>query len=232
MINKSRALIIAATFLSLTSYSDDQPASKYYLGFSGGLSIPLKTKFEIKDEGDIADVKVEKSYMGTVNFGYRIAEGAAIEFAVDFKPKYPMTIIIDGTSGPAKTKAIATIFLINFVYDLAKFHQLQPYFVAGVGIADIKVKPAASFFPAPYNTQEAFVLKNNHRTTLAFQIGLGAKYPITDAVQLDVAMKLQGITNVKLQYQKFSKTEGKLKDKSTKQHLGVGEVVAGLTFNF
>jgi opacity protein-like surface antigen len=173
--------------------------------------------------------------MGTVNFGYRIADGTAIEFAVDFKPKYPMTIIADkdATAGPMKTKANAKIYMINVVYDFAKFGELQPYFTAGLGIADIRIKPGVIYFNASYGEASALVLEKNNRIALAFQMGVGAKYPITEAVSFDTALKLQGITNVKLKYQKRAKvTPFDMKHKSTKQHLGVAEAVAGFVFNF
>ena len=237
MINKSKILIIAATLCTFSAHGEDSK-SRYYMGVSGGVSIPLKSKFQIKDEGDVADTKVKKSFMGTVNFGYRVAEGTAIEFAVDFKPKYPMAIISDpaATTGPIKTKATATIYMVNFVYDLAKTGNLQPYFVAGLGLADIRVKPGVTYIkPESVGGKTDFValrLKKNNRIAIAFQMGVGAKYPINDVISFDMALKLQGITNVKLKYDKFSTKTETLKSKSTKQHLGVGEIVAGLIINF
>jgi opacity protein-like surface antigen len=235
MINKSKLLIIAATIAAFSAKADNHESS-YYVGLSGGVSLPLKSKFVLKDEDGEADTRIKKSFMGTVNFGYGIAEGTAIELSVDFKPKYPMSISVDPdkTTGPVKTKATATIFMINVVYDLAKAGLWQPYFVAGLGVADVKLKSGKTFVKSD-PTNPAYILENNHRRALAFQLGVGAKYPITEVIQFDVGLKLQGITNVKLKYQtlyKDLKDYPKLKHKSTKQHLGVAEAVAGFVFNF
>jgi opacity protein-like surface antigen len=122
--------------------------------------------------------------------------------------------------------------MINIVYDLAKFAKLQPYFVAGLGVADVRVRPGVSFIKGTNNSIASLRLKKNNRVAMAFQAGVGAKYPITENLFFDTALKIQGITNVKLKYEKFSRAAGKIKFNSTKQHLGVAEIVAGLSLNF
>jgi opacity protein-like surface antigen len=238
-MKKIALLLIAGTSVLSASLSHAEE-SNMYLGISGGLSLPLKSSFKIKGKDErtgqtqTIESKIKKSYMGTVDFGYRIAEGVAIEFSVDFKPKYPMKVNLPNNYGSAKTKASANIYMINFVYDFAKLGDMTPYFTAGVGLADVNLK-STSVTSAALGGATIFKLEKNRRKALAYQLGLGMQYPITDAISFDAAVKFQAITNVKIKYKKLNTantTTLALVDKSTKQHLGVGEVVAGLVFNF
>jgi hypothetical protein len=236
MKKKLLLLATAAMFSTSLTYAEDVD-SKYYLGISGGTSIPLKSKFKIKGKDELTDqdketdAKLKSSYMTTVSLGYKIAEGSAIEISTDFKPKYDLTIELYDNLGSSKTKAMVNIYTINFVYDFANYGNATPYFIAGLGLADVRVKPT-TITSSLLRGAEIFKLNKNHRKALAYQFGLGIHHPITEVVALDVSAKLQAITNVKIKYQEFSMKQGKLVDKSTKQHLGVAELVGGLVFNF
>ena len=126
------------------------------------------------------------------------------------------------------TKAVANIYMLSVVYDFAKVGELTPYFVAGIGLGDIRIKGGS----VNSGDLKVFELNKAHRTALAFQLGIGGHYPLNDFIALDVATKIQGITNVKMKYKKFDTVTGQLKNKSTKQHLGVAELVAGFVFKF
>jgi opacity protein-like surface antigen len=229
MQNKLKLLLTICTALAITESAYAQ--NNYYLGFSGGVSIPLQSTFKIagKDEATNTDtkmpVKIKKSAMSTITFGYQIAEGTAVEFAADFKFKYPMKLVFPESLGAINTKATAAIYMVNVVYDLAKQGEVTPYFMAGLGLADVKLKS---------NNEKAqvFVLEKNHRKAMAFQIGLGARYPLNESLELDFAAKIQGISKIRLRYQKLNTKTGVMDNKSTKQALAVAELVGGLRVRF
>ena len=164
---KSR--IISLLLLSATSISYNALAEyRGYFGVSGGLSLPLKNKFSIKDDGQTFDTKVKKSNMATVALGYNLGDGVAIEFGVDFKPKYPMKVMLPNNLS-LDTKAVANIYMLSVVYDFAKVGELTPYFVAGIGLGDIRIKGGS----VNSGDLKVFELNKAHRTALAFQLGIG-----------------------------------------------------------
>jgi opacity protein-like surface antigen len=216
--------------------SDARQESKFYIGVSGGISLPLKDRFKITEKQLNIDKTVtsgiKKSYLATFSAGYKIAKGSAIEFAIDIKPKFDMHVVLFDNLGSSKTKACANVYMINFVHDLLTLQNFTPYFSAGIGLADIKLKQTAINAKTDPN-MTIFKISKNHRKTLAFQAGLGVTYPISQTIALDVSAKIHAIKNVKINYQKFDPANpSKLIDKSTKQHLGMLDVTAGLIFNF
>jgi opacity protein-like surface antigen len=225
---KNLLVLFGAVAISASCSYADQKQSKYYVGISGGLSQPLKSSFKITDDGQSIVTKVKNSYMGTLSLGYKIDESTSVEFSVDFKPKYPMQLQLPDPLGNLKTKARANIFVISVVHDLVKFGKLTPYFVAGAGVADINIKSDSKSLGGLV----MFELEKNHRRVWAYQFGVGMHYAVTDSIAFDLSAKIQAISNVKVRYKKFNQSTGALDRKSTKQHLGVGEIVAGLVFNF
>jgi opacity protein-like surface antigen len=124
--------------------------------------------------------------------------------------------------------------MINFVHDLLTLQNFTPYFSAGIGLADIKLKQTA-INDKTFKNLTIFKIFKTHSKALAFQAGLGVTYPISQTIALDVSAKIHAIKDVKINYQKFDKNKGKQGeqvDKSTKQHLGMLDVTAGLIFNF
>jgi opacity protein-like surface antigen len=237
-MTKNIVLILLCSALLLSSalsYADED--NKFYIGISGGISTPLKDKFKVVAKDELTDqdktvtTGIKKSYMATVNLGYRIAKGSAVEFSIDIKPKFDMNVVLFDNLGSSKTKASANVYMVNFVYDLLALKKLTPYFIAGIGIADIKLKPAT--ITSPLNQSiTIFKLTKNHRKALAFQAGLGATYPISQTIKLDISAKIHAIKDVKIKYQKLDTLKMQVVDKSTKQHLGMFELTAGLVFNF
>ena len=247
-ITKKGSLLLYSVFLisSLSAYSLPTFASspyandgedKFYIGISGGISLPLKDRFKITEKEPLTNIAktvtsgIKKSYLATFSAGYKIAKGSAIEFAIDIKPKFDMHVVLFDDLGSSKTKARANVYMINFVHDLLTLQNFTPYFSAGIGLADIKLKQTA-INDKQYTNLTIFKIFKTHSKALAFQAGLGVTYPISQTIALDVSAKIHAIKDVKINYQKFDPKQQKTVDKSTKQHLGMLDVTAGLKFNF
>jgi hypothetical protein len=234
-LKTSSILLLCSIFLlfNTSAYSHKQN-SEFYIGISGGISLPLKDKFQIiqKDKGGkekTVTTSIKKSYMTTISLGHSIAKGSAIEFAVDIKPKFNMNVALFDDLGSNKTQASANVYMINFVYDLLDLQNFTPYFSAGIGLADIRLKQMTINHKDNPNTA-IFKIAKNHHKTLAFQAGLGVTHPISQAIELDISAKIHAIKSIKIKYQKMD--EGQFINQSTKQHLGMLDVTAGLIFSF
>ena len=202
--------VLYSVFLisSLPAKADSSEASqesKFYIGVSGGISLPLKDRFKITEKQQVTNIDktvtsgIKKSYLATFSAGYKIAKGSAIEFAIDIKPKFDMHVVLFDDLGSSKTKACANVYMINFVHDLLTLQNFTPYFSAGIGLADIKLKQTA--VNAKSNpSMTIFKISKNHRKTLAFQAGLGVTYPISQTIALDVSAKIHAIKDVKINY--------------------------------
>lgn len=229
------ALISAAAIYSGSAIADcgcahhkEKEFNRFYVGAGGGASIPLKNSF--KEEPATFHLKKSEMYTGLV--GYKITEDIFFELSYDHKDSYGLRIEIPDVN-TANTKAKSSVYMANVVYHLQDFNSFRPYFVVGVGFSDIKVKPIKS--NARGSSVEAYSVTPHTSRNFTWQLGLGVSKPVTDNLSLDLSTRMHVAHNLKLKYRAIDKDKlpatVTYKTGSIKKTLGVGEIIAGFTYD-
>ena len=209
---------------------------RFYINALGGISIPLQSHFDIKSKDAATNtqkkmvVNMSKSKMATIECGYKIDYDTSIGLSVDLKPHYKMKIDMPDKAGSFHSKANIQNYMLAFNYNMKKIgDKLQPYFIVGLGISNIKVKP--SHFTDVASGIRAIDIPSQHISAFAWQAGIGASFPFNDTISLVANAKIQMAHNVNIKYKKFDTTKLKLVNEKTSQTFGVGELTLGLQLN-
>jgi opacity protein-like surface antigen len=139
--------------------------------------------------GDDLMNKKGKGFLGSFGIGYHIMKNLRLEgqfyFDDGFKIKQVETDpkgIEKPIFGKHKDKTVAGF--VNGYYDFSNSNRFVPYVMAGIGVANNK-----STFTED-NNQDYASVHFKKKMELAYQLGLGAYYKITDRVSMDLSYRL------------------------------------------
>ena len=154
---------------------------------------------------------------------------AEIEYALrstvnkEYSGKRAMTV--GGMSGSASLKSqynMHTIFA-NVYYDFHNDSAFTPFVGGGLGLAIINHKVEGEASIGPVSGSDSY---NTTETALAYNLGLGCSYDLTDAITADLAYRFVGTS--------YHETDKSIN--GTKVNLGMAnyanEISLGLRYNF
>ncbi|MCC8417004.1 MAG: outer membrane beta-barrel protein [Rickettsia endosymbiont of Bryobia graminum] len=241
MARLSKILLSVSVYsLAPFAYADDYNISTnnfLYIGGEYGVVEPVVKKFRHQHSG--SDLVLKRSKMYSVKLGYSYYPQMAIEFSATYQPKYrlnytlPETATIMGAIPKTKgtTKVSSNVYMINLIYDLNKVKELTPFVILGGGLAQVKFRPTISVWNSPVGPIDYFRVKKQRHNCLAWQVGLGFSKDITSNFSIDVAAKLQAVSNIKIKYDTLDISTGLFnRAKPIKKTIGVGEFGIGFTY--
>ena len=254
------SVAISTSAIADCGCSDNNARHKFYIGGEGGISAPVKRKFEEKlsvDKSLKCKGNLSNSSMYGVLMGYRFYEGMALEGAFQRKPLYKLRVTtpqvmltnvpiaqvpglvlpsVTVPSGQSTVKVGSDLYLLGLVYDLQGFGSATPYVGIDAGIARIKNTAADIYSNVTVLgvTTATKVMRINKGSctspVLQFNLGVTSK-EILPRVQLYAAARFQVIKDIKLKYQTINPSTNVITPGKFKKTLGIGEVVVGLTYD-
>jgi len=93
-------------------------------------------------------------------------------------------------SVPAKAEIGAKTLLANIYWDLAEYKGFTPYVGAGIGLAFVNTEASVLGFT-----------KDNNKTVVAGQIGLGCAYAFNDTFSVDLGYRFLAIGDGEVEYE-------------------------------
>jgi len=130
--------------------------------------------------------------------------GAAIAVGYDFGRKFNVPVRaelefaftgetskdVNVYNVPAKAEIGAKTLLANIYWDLAEYKGFTPYVGAGIGLAFVNTEASVLGFT-----------KDNNKTVVAGQIGLGCAYAFNDTFSVDLGYRFLAIGDGEVEYE-------------------------------
>ncbi|NDB82099.1 MAG: hypothetical protein EB127_05060 [Alphaproteobacteria bacterium] len=255
--------LLAATLTSSQTFANDckicseEDFKRFYIGGFGGYSKTAANSFKDKDTGATFHMKEPSPTFGAI-VGYKITPDIMVEFSYEQKTKYPVTLTLAEKDGGDKlsSRASASTYMINFVYNLNDYNGFQPFVKLGAGTEQIRLKeatiPHEISLPHGLPSVRAPKLKTARYTSncLALELGVGVSKKITEDFSVNLSGNLHIARNAKMKA--YTINEGKTTAsiaaaigsrqqpnashvvydlKTIKQTFGVGEITIGFTYN-
>ncbi|WP_425364077.1 outer membrane protein [Candidatus Tisiphia endosymbiont of Hybos culiciformis] len=233
---KILSIIYICSLFFTNAQADEIKADQrfFYIGTEAGIAEPVVKKF-CHSSGSGFTLKRAKMYSGKI--GYSFYPQMAIEFSVTHHPQYRLnyvlpkqevaSLIIPQT--PGTTKIISNLYILNLVYDFDKIKEITPFVILGAGIAQVKVSSASS----RWNLMdvEYFRIRATRSNCFAWQVGLGFSKDLSSNFSIDIAVKLQAVHSIKVNYDTLDmKTQKFTPAAPIKKTMGVGEFGIGFTY--
>ena len=242
--------ILATGAFAAEMSSDD---NKIYFGVEGGYSVAAtpsgKFKEKTADGTVIGKLKGTEVYEGKI--GYKFYPGFSVELAYGYRPHYTLKLALPNqnniggspfniTGINSNSKINSHTVMLNLIYEAQTEKAYRPYFLFGVGYANVTPKRAAingNVLPAAAAIPEfGFNGNTNPRIgsikkitsqRLGFRLGTGMMYDITPNVALVAGVKLEYINNIGL-HSEFYNPDSSIKTrKSLKKSIGVIDFTIG-----
>jgi opacity protein-like surface antigen len=205
--------LVAVAFISTSANAADAMApakSAFYVSVFGGASL-------LNDVSGVYNSTV--NIVGRFNTGYLLGGAIGAHISDHFRAEVELShsswglkdaSIYGGPFMPASGTANATYLMGNLWYDFSNGSAFTPYVGGGLGAAWSNLQVNAG----PVSSTS---------TNLAFQIGVGAKYAISDNIDLDIGYRFKDVQNVN-----WTEPSGTLAGVGLVSH----NIQAGITFNF
>jgi opacity protein-like surface antigen len=162
---------------SLISFDD----SKYYSQIAGDQSSEYDRTHD------------DSNFLGTFSLGYRVNSlfRTELEYAYRSDFKYVKNPTNTGIANASQTSKIQTLMLQGF-YDIDISSKFTPYLLVGLGLAhhDFDFYARTILGGTVYSG-------NTSNTELAWNIGLGVSYPISENIDLDLSYRYISLGNAK-----------------------------------
>ncbi|MBF0402075.1 MAG: porin family protein [Magnetococcales bacterium] len=159
--------------LGLTASIAQTDEKPYYTSLRIGASFP-------KDYGDISNTKLE--FDAGVNLsaavGMRLQQTVRLELEGSYRKADANKRVSGSTSTNLDGDVTIKTLMGNIYWDLPVKLQMQPYLVGGVGVGWGNVSVSG---------------ENDHRTDLAYQVGGGFSYDLSDKVTADIGYRYFGM---------------------------------------
>lgn len=149
-------------------------AEPFYVGASGGVSIPRDS--DLESSAFNVEAQQDIGWLGLINFGYEYGHGLRTELEFGYRKSDLDTIGGVGASGDVS----ALSGMLNLIYDLDVSWPIMPYIGAGIGAARVKANGAS-----PVSTTSI----DDNDTGLAYQIMAGIEYAVTDQLMLNMGYR-------------------------------------------
>lgn len=213
---------IAAGALAETQVSD----KNFYVRIDAGKSFAGKVNDSTSDLA-YNHGKLKNSYLLGVGVGTNISENFRSDLTLSTRNyKLDNNTIEDGDALNRSQKIKSLTLMINGYYDIEASDSITPYITAGVGVARNNAGTLVSNSPgllnATYNSKTS--------TNLAWQIGAGTAFRLSDNTSLDIGYKYVNLGKIKTGAGVL--TPGKFNMTAAKTKLRAQEITAGIRFDF
>lgn len=213
-ILKNLLLLVLIIFASTqNTLADDN--RKFYIGTGVGASAPGKQVISDPDTESILDMS--KAQMFGFSAGYEFYPGMAIEASYSHQPSFDfhyeifleklvpedfLSLLKNTVSGDAVQSKVDS-FMINLVYKMPpQYFAIQPYFMAGIGVARMKFGPTVSNITFITDEQEPiFKMLRNKPSCVSYHFGVGAIREVTKRLSVDFSVRMQALQSVKFKFQ-------------------------------
>lgn len=225
--------LVSTCLLSANVFAIDRSPDDrfFYIGGEAGVVEPVKKKFRHKESKTQITLKRSSMYSG--KFGYSFYPQMSLEFSATYQPTYKLGYLLPATTltpkTPGKTKVASEIYMLNLIYDFETYDGFTPFLILGGGLAQLKIKETSSSLAA--NNLKFFKINKSSVNCPAWQLGIGLSKDLSSNFSIDVTTKLQVVNNIKIKYQKYDPSVGKLVAQSPiKKTIGVWEFGIGFTY--
>lgn len=199
MIKRTALLVGLCVCLSTPAMSADGP----YVGVNIGITMPSDS--DLNEPGFAAEMSFDSGLAFSAALGGKIG-GGRLEAEIGYKTSDIDEVSVSGLgSAPINGDARVLSFMGNGYIDFDASPSVKPYIMAGLGVANLKVK--SSDLDA-----------DEDDTVFAYQAGLGCGFPLSQAVTLDLGYRYMGTSDANFD--------------GTDVTYGSHNVLAGLRFNF
>ena len=251
IFNKLTATLLCSTALVTSSYaaqgsSDDH---KFYFGIDGGYSAPPPGKHKFEEKTDLGTVigKLQGTEVYEGKIGYKIYPNLGLEIAYAYRPKYKLGIALPDqptkfgvhgglTNTTSKTNVASHTVMLNLMYEAQSEKAYRPYFLFGIGYANVTAKVAPINGTVPLNVAQGSFNGNTRPTIgnikhfvshrLGWRVGTGMIYDVNEHFAITGGVKLEVINKIGLHTQYTDGTQ-----KSLKKTIGVVDLTIGARYS-
>jgi opacity protein-like surface antigen len=202
--------------------AEDAAMNDYYVQLNAGASVSAKAG------GDVGK-KMGTSGLYGLEAGTRLNENLRMGLSIDYRPSYlakTSSSELDSDTGDKyntniEYKVKSLVAMANVYYDITEINGFTPYMNFGLGVAKNKLKYTSSTVvqDTPGVTNES--IKSN-KTNFAYKVGLGTRYSVSQAVDLDLRYQFADLGKFKV-----NSSEGLKKGK-----LRAHEFLVGVAYKF
>jgi opacity protein-like surface antigen len=230
--------VLASSSFAAEMSSDDK---KIYFGIEGGYSVAAKHKFKEKTDDGIVIGKLKGTEVFEGKIGYKFYPGFSVEFAYGLRPKYKLNIWLPdkpnaiapgvGTSNTISTTHVKShTAMLNLIYEAQSEKKYRPYFLFGVGYANVTPKRSpifADITAAGISHKQIGSVKKFTSQRLGWRVGAGVILDVTPNVALVGGAKLEVINNIGLHTEYYDGNGKVNKLASLKKTIGVVDFTIG-----
>lgn len=248
------SLLTGSLLFSPLAFADNAEDRYLYIGTELGISEPLVKSFDYKADSGTTPIRLKQSKMVGGRVGYSFYPGMMVELSWTHQPKFTLAYVlpevdlsnaIPGITLPGfaipkthgKTKIVGNVVTLNLIYEMQEqFAGIKPYFIAGAGVANIKIKPTISSTDklevlTTNKVEPFFKIRKNNINCFVWQVGGGISKDLGDNFAVDLGAKLQVVNDIKIKYEQCSsRTFQFIPQKPIKKTIAVGEFTLGFTF--
>lgn len=213
-MKKFSRFTLASMFVIALATSAFATDSGPYVGVTAGASIPADGTF--KDVGGNVDVKYDAGYAIGVSAGYTF-NALRVEGEIGYKSADTSKVFV--TSSVDYESTISNLsFMANAFYDIKTPYTfgIVPYVGAGIGVSILETTDGIM-------NDTIRTIKKSNDTVFAYQVAVGAGYPVTKNITMDIG------------YRYFATTEATLKTSvatTDKISFESHNILAGIRYNF
>jgi OmpA-OmpF porin, OOP family len=171
---KSSMFKVVATAAAMATAPLAVLAEPFYVGASGGASLPRES--DLESGAFNVEAKQDIGWLGLINFGHEYGYGLRTELEFGYRKNDLDTV------GGANASGDVNVFtgMVNVLYDLDVPWRIVPYVGAGIGAARVKANGAA-----PVSTTTI----DDTDTGFAYQVMAGVEYAVTSQLMLNLGYR-------------------------------------------
>lgn len=170
------ALLTSTVISSLSCLADDE--KDYFVQFNTGYAHGASSS------GDFSQGNMGNTSLFGIEAGYKFNENFRMSASFDYLPSFSNnSTLTNSIERTANIKVKSYVSMLNLYYDIGEFSGFTPYATIGAGIARNKTGLYTTDITGTgYTGVDASNTKNN----FAYKLGIGTKYSINDAFDLDL----------------------------------------------
>lgn len=182
-----KILLLLLNCLIVFSFFPTAYAAGQYV--SGNIGLAILTDSDLTDStapGVTVELESDNGMAFGIAFGYSSIYSTRTELELVYQTNDidQVSMLGEGVTAGGDTSTLA--FLLNGYYDFVNNSKLTPFISAGIGFAKVEVNDF-SVFGNPIGSDDDMVL--------AYQVGAGVGYAVTEKVTIDLKYRYFGTSN-------------------------------------
>jgi opacity protein-like surface antigen len=188
--------VLSATALVNVAIAEDAAMNDYYVQLNAGASVSAKAG------GDVSK-KMGTSGLYGLEAGTRLNENLRMGLSIDYRPSYLAKTSSSKTEDGDKHntnieyKVKSLVAMANVYYDITEINGFTPYMNFGLGVAKNQLKYTSSTVVQDISGVYNESIKSN-KTNFAYKVGLGTRYSVSQAVDLDLRYQFADLGKFKV----------------------------------